>query len=88
MAYLARRLFASRQSAGSATPQASPEGLQTALANEVSSLRGSGNVHPALLSILDRDHDGDVDLQDFTGAGNGNPLPAQTAEMRSPRPLL
>jgi hypothetical protein len=86
MAYLARRLFTPRQADGATTPQPSPDGLRSALDDEVTSLHERGSVHPALLSVLDRDHDGDVDMQDF-GAANGA-LPTQTAEMRSPRPLL
>ncbi|WP_133479084.1 DUF937 domain-containing protein [Cognatilysobacter segetis] len=87
MAYLARRLFTPREADGPTTPQPSPDGLRTALGEEVTTLRERGNVHPALLSVLDRDRDGDVDLQDFTGAA-ATPLATQTAEMRSPRPLL
>ena len=85
MAYLARRLFTPRQADGPTTPQPSPDGLRTALDDEVTTLHQRGSVHPALLSVLDRDGDGDVDLHDF--AANGA-LPTQTAEMRSPRPLL
>ena len=40
------------------------------------------------LSMLDRDDDGDVDLQDFVRDGEAPPLDVRTAEMRSPRPLL
>ena len=87
MAYLARRLFTPHPASGATTLQPSPDGLRSALDNEVTTLRERGNVHPALLSLLDRDGDGDVDMQDFTAA-NAAPLSTQTAEMRSPRPLL
>lgn len=87
MAYLARRLFTPRQADGPTTPQPSPDGLRSALDDEVTSLHERGNVHPALMSVLDRDQDGDVDMQDFTGNAT-TALPTQTAEMRSPRPLL
>ncbi|GAB6196082.1 DUF937 domain-containing protein [Lysobacter xanthus] len=86
MAYLARRLFTPRRADGPSTPQPSPEGLRSALDDEVTTLRTRGDVHPSL-AALDRDGDGDVDLQDFGGTGAGA-LPTQTAEMRSPRPLL
>jgi hypothetical protein len=86
MAYLARRLFTPRQADGPTTPSASPQGLRSALDEEVTSLQQRGSVHPALLEVLDRDRDGDVDLNDLA-AGNGA-LSTQTAEMRSPRPLL
>lgn len=87
MAYVARRLFTPQAADGASTPHASPEGLRTALSQEVDSLRTSGDTHQGLLSFLDRDHDGDVDLQDFT-SGDAGPLPVQTAEMRSPRPRI
>ena len=88
MAYLARRLFTPRQADGPTTPQPSPDGLRSALDGEFGTLRERGRVHPALLSVLDRDHDGDVDLNDLTASSGTTPLAAQTAEMRSPRPLL
>ncbi|GAB1595856.1 DUF937 domain-containing protein [Lysobacter claricitrinus] len=88
MAYLARRLFTPREADGANTPSASPEGLHAALEQEVSSLHATSEPHHGLLAFLDRDHDGDVDLADF-GAGDAtNALPVQTAEMRSPRPLI
>lgn len=88
MAYLARRLFTSAATGGPSTPHASPEGLRTALDGEVASLRGRSDLDPSLLAELDRDHDGDVDQQDLAAGGAGSVLPTQTAEMRSPRPLL
>jgi hypothetical protein len=87
MAYLARRLFTPRQADGPTTPQPSPVGLQAALDDEVVALNQRGSVHPSLLSVLDHNHDGDVDVSDFT-ASNSGALPTQSAEMRSPRPLL
>ena len=88
MAYLSRRLFTPREADGATTPQASPDGLRDALAQEVGSLRASaGEHHRGLLGFLDRDGDGDVDLADFSG-GEAAPLAVQTAEMRSPRPRI
>lgn len=87
MAYLARRVFTPRETDGPSTPQASPEGVRDALEAEVAALHERSGVHAGLLSLLDRDRDGDVDLADFTAGGTGA-LPVQTAEMRSPRPRI
>ena len=90
MAYLARRLFTPRAADGPSTPQPSPEGLRQALDGEVQALRERQPSTSGLLSVLDRDHDGDVDFADFGGAnpqGLGAPG-TQTAEMRSPRPRI
>lgn len=90
MAYLARRFFTPRATDGASTPQPSPEGLQAALDREMEAVRERGGA-AGLHGLLDRDHDGDVDLADFSGAHRTDdlgPLPTQTAEMRSPRPRL
>lgn len=84
MAYLARRLFTPRASDGATTPEASPQGLSSALQTETERLRGQPGQASELMARLDRDHDGDVDLDDLSASA---PTP-QTAEMRSPRPLL
>ncbi|WP_162823737.1 DUF937 domain-containing protein [Lysobacter sp. TY2-98] len=88
MAYLSRRLFTPQEADGATTPQPSADGLRAALGQEVDALRATAEPHPGLLSLLDRDHDGDVDLADFTGVDGNGPLPVQTAEMRSPRPRI
>lgn len=83
MAYLARRLSTPRDRDGASTPEPSPDGLRSALADEVMSLRRRDDLHPAALTSLDEQDD--ADTTGFTEAG---PLTIQTAEMRSPRPLL
>lgn len=85
MAYLARRVFSERRSDGASTPDASPQGLQSALADEVASMRSREGFGGGLVDLLD-------DGTDATGEGSlaagDAPVPVQTAEMRSPRPLL
>lgn len=81
MAYLARRVFASRAADGATTPTATPDGVRTALDTEAAEIRSRGGPGSGLMSLLDRDQDGDVDLSDFIGSGIGTP----SAEMRSPR---
>lgn len=89
MAYLARRLFNARGAYGASTPEPSPDGLRTALDQEMGALHERPGDHHGLLAFLDRDRDGDVDLADFTGQANApDALPVQTAEMRSPRPRI
>ncbi len=86
LAYLARRMFAPPEAKAATMPPPSPQGLGEILAGEREQIRdrpGAGG----LLSILDRDHDGDVDLQDFLRRNDAG-LGVQSAEMRSPRPLL
>lgn len=87
LAYLARRMFTPAAAAGPDTPEPSPEGLGQILQGEERELRQRGDTG-GLLAILDRDDDGDVDLQDFIARGNPSALGTTTAEMRSPRPLL
>lgn len=88
LAYLARRVFTPPQAAGAETPDASPEGVSRILANEEQQMRSREGFGGGLLSMLDRDNDGDVDLQDFVARRDPASLGVQTAEMRSPRPLL
>lgn len=87
LAYLARRMFTPPAAAGRDTPEPSPQGLGRLLEDEDRQMRGREGVG-GLLSMLDRDQDGDVDLQDFMRGRDPNALGTQTAEMRSPRPLL
>lgn len=88
LAYLARRVFTPAQAAGPQTPEPSPQGLGRLLEQEEQQMRSREGFGSGLLSMLDRDGDGDVDLQDFVRAANPGALGTQTAEMRSPRPLL
>jgi hypothetical protein len=88
MAYLARRVFTPADAAGRETPAPTPQGLAGALDREEREMRSREGFGGGLLSMLDRDDDGDVDLQDFVRGGGAAPLDVQTAEMRSPRPLL
>lgn len=88
MAYLARRVFTPQDAAGAETPEPTPEGLGGILEREEEQIRGREGFGGGLLSVLDRDGDGDVDLQDFARNRTSEPLDVQTAEMRSPRPLL
>lgn len=88
MAYLARRVFTPPQAAGRDTPPTSPEGLADVLQREEQAMRSRDGFGAGLLSVLDRDRDGDVDLQDFVRGAAPDALGVQTAEMRSPRPLL
>lgn len=88
MAYLARRVFTPRDAAGAETPEPTPEGLGRILDQEERDMRGREGFGGGLLSMLDRDGDGDVDLQDFARGPAPARLDTQTAEMRSPRPLL
>lgn len=88
MAYLARRVFTPQDAAGAETPDPTPEGLGGILRREEQQVRGREGFGGGLLSVLDRDGDGDVDLQDFARARAPSALDVQTAEMRSPRPLL
>lgn len=85
MAYLARRVFTPRDADGPGTPQASPEGVAAALADEERAMTQREGFGGGLLSMLDRDADGDVDLADFTGQ---RALGTVTPEMRSPRSRL
>lgn len=85
MAYLARRVFTPRDADGPGTPQASPEGLAVALEDEERAMRQREGFGSGLLSMLDRDSDGDVDLGDFAGSPQ---LGTVTPEMRSPRSRL
>ena len=88
LAYLARRVFTPRQATGAETPEPTPEGLGGLLQREEQQMREQDGAGTGLLSVLDRDGDGDVDLQDFVGgASAGTPQP-QSAEMRSPRSLI
>lgn len=88
MAYLARRVFTPRDAAGVETPEPTPQGLGHILEQEEQEMRGREGFGGGLLSVLDRDRDGDVDLQDFARGAQPTQLDVQTAEMRSPRPLL
>jgi hypothetical protein len=88
MAYLARRVFTPADAAGRETPAPSPDGLAGILQHEEQQMRSREGFGAGLLGMLDRDDDGDVDLQDFVRAGHPKDLGVQTAEMRSPRPLL
>ncbi|MGY3264623.1 DUF937 domain-containing protein [Lysobacter sp. HA35] len=88
MAYVARRLFTSREADGANTPHASPEGLRTALEQEVGALHATSEPHHGLLAFLDQNREGDVDLSEFGSADPTSALPVQTAEMRSPRPRI
>ena len=88
MAYVARRIFTSRHADGASTPQPSPRGLQDALASEVDQMESaSGDAGTG----VDTPEDGLGERAPTGVDGNGAapaPLPVQTAEMRSPRPLL
>lgn len=88
LAYLARRVFTPASAAGAETPEPSPKGLSHILEIEERQMRSRDGFGAGLLSVLDRDDDGDVDLQDFVSGRDPNALGVQTAEMRSPRPLL
>lgn len=88
MAYLARRVFTPADAAGRETPAPTPQGLARVLDEEERGMRARDGFGGGLLSMLDRDDDGDVDLQDFVRSRESPPLDVQTAEMRSPRPLL
>lgn len=88
MAYLARRVFTPAGAAGWETPAPTPRGLAQLLDQEDREMRSREGFGGGLLSMLDRDGDGDIDLQDFVGGREPSPLDVQTAEMRSPRPLL
>ncbi|HEY4583529.1 MAG TPA: DUF937 domain-containing protein [Lysobacter sp.] len=83
MAYLARRLFTPAEADGASTPHPSPEGLRMALAAEVDGLRERGS--PGTMP-----HSDTMAGMDVPGlADDGlDPLPVQTAEMRSPRPRI
>lgn len=87
LAYLARRVFTPAQATSTGASGASPEDLSRLLENEEEQMRTRDGFGGGLLSMLDRDEDGDVDLQDFVGGRDPAP-PVQTAEMRSPRSLL
>lgn len=65
MAYLARRLFTPRAADGATTPDPTPQGLSSALQAESQHLRGQPGTSSDLMAVLDRDHDGDVDLDDL-----------------------
>lgn len=86
LAYLARRVFTPREADGPQSPDASPEGLARTLEREEHAMRSREGFGAGLLSMLDRDRDGDVDLADFSGTPR--PLGVVTAEMRSPRSRL
>lgn len=63
MAYLAKRLFASRNAAA----EASPDALSQVLGAEQRELRQQDGVGSLLGTVLDRDGDGDTDLSDLAG---------------------
>lgn len=86
MAFLARRALTAEGADSRDSASSGPLNLQQLLQRESEQLHATDSPHSGLLSTLDRDHDGDVDLSDFVGGGT--PLGVQTAEMRSPRPLL
>lgn len=86
LAYLARRVFAPRGADGASTPEASPQGLRNALSEEVASMRRSERFAGGLVDLLDEPTAARTGGEGLASAGN--PLPVQTAEMRSPRPLL
>jgi len=88
LAYLARRVFMPSDAAGPETPEPTPRGLGRLLEREEEQMRTREGFGAGLLSVLDRDGDGDVDLQDFVRGRDRQVLDTQTAEMRSPRPLL
>lgn len=88
LAHLARRVFTPQDAAGERTPAPTPEGLGRILEREEEAMRSRDGFGGGLLSVLDRDGDGDVDLQDFVRGRDPGPLGVQTAEMRSPRPLI
>ena len=70
MAYLAKRMFASREVAGPSAPNPTPTGLSDVLGQESSRLRQQPGTTGGLLSaVLDRDGDGDVDFSDLTRLG-------------------
>lgn len=88
LAYLARRVFTPQDAAGAQAPEPTPEGLGRILQREEQEVASRPGIRGGLLAVLDRDGDGDVDLQDFTATREAGALGVQTAEMRSPRPLL
>lgn len=70
MAYLAKRMFASREVAGPSAPNSTPTGLSEVLGQENTRLRQQSGTTGGLLSaVLDRDGDGDVDFSDITRIG-------------------
>jgi len=71
LAYLAKRLFASREATATTAPVATPQVLGEVLSREERQIKQQGGLGGGLLgAVLDRDHDGDVDLTDLLGLGS------------------
>lgn len=88
MAFIARRLFTPADAAGTASPEPSPQGLVELLQHEEQAMASRDGFGAGLLAVLDEQDEGEVDLQDFARSRDPAALDVQTAEMRSPRPLL